>query len=185
MNVPEIEEATRLSILDHNMEVLYYLTMQPGNSIELGLALFIGVMVLTFTISKIHILSKNGTASLLLTLFTVVVSAFCLVQVASFTQICLAPMIGLESHASVMMVCATGAAFLFLVVPFTRFLLKSGYFICMTSWLIGMVISLAALFLLSSTYEEPRNGETPMDTLEEVRGEFEQEEESIYLPEVE
>jgi|GEM_PF-5394071 len=185
MNVPELQEATRQSIIDHNMEVLYYLTMQPGNVIELGLALFIGVMVLTFAISKIHILGKNGAASLLLTLFTVVICNFFMIEVASFTEIWFVPLIGLENHSSVLVACAVGASFLFMVAPFTRFLLKSGYFISMSSWVIAMVITLAAMFLLSRTYDTPRQGDTPIDTLEIMRDGFDDSDEIIPIPEYE
>ncbi|MEM1158153.1 MAG: hypothetical protein AAF649_05945 [Verrucomicrobiota bacterium] len=183
MNIPELEEATRQSILNHNLEVLYYLTMQPGHIIELGLAVFIGITILTFSISKIHFLGKSGTASLLLTLFVVIVGSFLLIEVASFTEVWFAPLVGLENLAGIMVASAVGAAFLFMVVPFTRFVFKSGYFISMSSWVIGMVFALAALFLVSRTYDEPRSGTTPIDTMQSVRGEFEYPEESMTAPE--
>lgn len=185
MNVPTIEESLRQSILDHNMEVLYYLTMQPGNMIELGLAIFIGIMVLTFAISKIHILGKNGAASLLLTLFVVIISSFCLIEVASFTKLWLIPKTGISQAEGVLVACAVGAAFLFMVVPFTRFLLKSGYFISMSAWILGLIIMLAAMFLFSRTYDEPRSGETPIDTLESIREQAEENEVEVSLPEYE
>ncbi len=168
-SLPPLEESLRQSIIDHNLELLYYLTMQPGNMIELGLALFIGAIVLTFAISKIHLLGKNGSASLLLTLFVVIVCTFFLIEVASFTKIWLLPKMGITTLADTLMGCAVGAAFLFMVVPFTRFLLHSGYFISMTSWLLGSFIALASIFLLSRTYEEPGSGATPIDTLERAQ----------------
>lgn len=182
VNVPQLEETTRQSIIDHNLEVLYYFTMQPGNTIELGLALFIAILLLTFSISKIHAIAKAGVTSVFLTLFVVIFCSFFMVQVASFSVIWLSPLVNLQGHSTVFMSCLVAASFIFMVIPFTRFLLRSGYFISLTAWVIGLSITLAALFLFSRTYESPRAGDTPLDTLENVREEFQDNNDIISVP---
>ncbi|MGF1678449.1 MAG: hypothetical protein ACFCUX_04550 [Candidatus Methylacidiphilales bacterium] len=177
-----MNDAMREAVIGHNMEVLYYLTMQPGNHIELMTALFIVLCILTIAISKIHLLGKAGSSSLLLSLFSVAVCSFFLVQVASFSKVWALPELPTGINETAVILAGTLLAFLFIVVPFTRIVLRSGYFLSLTAWLMGLFITGAAVYLFSMTYEKPRSGQTPLDTLESVKHQMEKALDNVPVP---
>lgn len=167
------------ALIEQTLEILYYLGMQPGNLVELTMALFIGISVLTVIVDKTHAISKSGSNSLLLALFAVVLCGAFLIEVAVFTKVWALPELDLVNVDAFVISGVLLLAFLFIVVPATRILLHGSYFISMTSWFLGLAGALGAIYLLSLTYEEPRAGTTPIDTFEEVKSQVERKIETV------
>lgn len=176
-----IDQSFQQALIEQTLENLYYIGMQPGNLIELAMALFVGISVLTVIVAKIHVLSKSGSASLLLALFAVVLCSIFLIQVAVFTEVWLIPRTHMVNTDAVVISGGLLIAFLFVVVPATRILLHSSYFVSMVSWFIGLAGTLGAIYLLSFSYEESGPGATPIDTLQNVKSQVEQKIENASL----
>ncbi|MEM6822156.1 MAG: hypothetical protein AAF558_09470 [Verrucomicrobiota bacterium] len=168
-----MEESLRQEILRDNMEVLYYLAMQPGNLVELLMGIFVGIVVLTFVLSKVHALAKAGSPTLFLTLFVVILSLFILIEAASVTRVWLLPRINLENYNNSIVTTIIALCFLFLVVPTTLALLRSKYFASMCAWFLGAIAACIGMYFVSLTYEAPREGPTPVKTFEKIKKQVE------------
>jgi len=163
----------RRQVIDGIIESLHYLTMQPGNPIELGMGLFLAISILTVVLTKGHLFSKTSSASLFLSLFVVALCSLFLIFVAVFGKIWLIPQSGLQDMEELAISVLLLIAFLFIVVPATRILLRSSYFVSLTSWVLGLIGALCAVYVLHLFYEVPGEGTTAVETLQSVKEQVE------------
>lgn len=147
-------------IIQHNLETLNAILMQPGSPRDIMIASGAGFVALTIALSKVHTLGSSQSGSLISGMFVAAVGTFGLIEIYAATEILLVPYFGWESVEQEVIVGSLLVSFFLMVAPFTRILFHSGYWTSIGAWVIGAICAGLVIFAVSTTYEEKRSSPT-------------------------
>jgi len=159
----DIDFIDREAYLEHNLEVLNVLLLQPGTVRDLLIGIGVAIVAIAFALTKTHAVGGSSRASLITGLFVASVGTFALIEIYAITELSLIPFFEWENYSFEIICGALVVSFFIMVVPFTRMLFRAAYWTSVGAWIMSCMLAGLILLCTSMLYEDKKKGRTPID----------------------
>jgi len=145
-------------LIQYTWDILMLVFLQPQTHLALLLYISVGGLVLAIALAKAHGLASAGSNSILLGIFCSAFCLFALVEIAVLLQMYAIPYIPNKAMRMPGLFGGVIAAFLLMIVPFTRMWFRSGYGASIAAWILALFLGALAVFGLKQAYDpKPKN----------------------------
>ncbi len=162
----------REAFLQHNLETMNLLLMEPGSPKDMMIGIGAAYVALAIAITKTHSLGSSQGGSLLSGMFVAAVGAFGMVEIYAATEIMLIPFFSWENYTQEVILGSLVVGFFLMVAPFTRVLFYASYWTSVGAWMIGTICAALVLFAVSTLYEERRA--QPAEAIKNIQQQLDQ-----------
>lgn len=154
-------------LLRHLWDILMLVLMHPQTHLALLLYLSAGGLVLAIALAKGHGLASAGSNSILLGFFCGGVCVFGMMATTALLQMYAIPYIPNAGLRIPGLFAGILAAFLLMIIPFTRMWFRSGYGATFAAWMLALLLGALTIFGLKQVYDpKPKNPDQALRNFE-------------------
>lgn len=151
-------DTTMLAHLSWNY--LLILLFHPESLREFFVSVTIGFIAVMVGLSQFHALGNSSGGSLIIGFIVGAVGVFAMIEIAALSQMYVLPLVTTKSYHPMILTGCLVAAFMLMIVPFTRAFYHAGYGTSLMAWIIA-TLSAAILIFGSHTVVKPVKNEQP------------------------
>jgi hypothetical protein len=161
-----------LTFLDYKVlrektwEILQFLAMNPGSTLELIWCLALAYLVVSITLAKMHSLGGSGSGSIVIGLIVTAIGVFGIMEVAVLCDMLLLPLMDKEFRPFAYNASIVIAIFI-LLIPFTKTFFRAGYSSSLGAWLVAIILGTATVMGVGYYFDDKKERSATIESVRE------------------